>query len=396
MKSIPANCPEWLSQKILKKGGQISFYEFMKISLNDLNDGYYGSGKSEIGLEGDFVTSPSLSNDFAYLLAGQIEDWIKQIRIETSSKEKVEILEFGAGNGELLKAILEWFLVNNKDLINYIRFKIVEINPGMIEKQKKLLSQFLDGFIDISWISMDDLASNCVCGIVIAHEVLDAFPVERIQYSNKELFQQIVSINHDKSISLERIPLPKVIERKIDNLTLDLGINIPPMDAPENWTSEIHMDNTDWLGSIYGSFKNVILLVIDYSLDAKRFYSSTRKEGTLLAYKDQVASGDPLFMPGECDLTSHVCNEVLINDAKKVGFESVGMVKQGEALLRLGLAERLHEIQNEFKYDLSQALIKREALLRLVDPICLGDFKWFVFQKFQKMNFDLQTKFLID
>ena len=37
----------------------------------------------------------------------------------------------------------------------------------------------------------------------------------------------------------------------------------------------------------------------------------------------------------------------------------------------------------ELKDDISKALSRREALLRLVDPICLGDFKWFVFSKFK-------------
>ena len=57
-------------------------------------------------------------------------------------------------------------------------------------------------------------------------------------------------------------------------------------------------------------------------------------------------------------------------------------------MLALGLAERLYGIQREFKKDLSNALLRREALLRLVDPLSLGNFKWFVFNKFKdkKMN----------
>ena len=45
--------------------------------------------------------------------------------------------------------------------------------------------------------------------------------------------------------------------------------------------------------------------------------------------------------------------------------------------------KRFFEIQNQLKDDISKALSRREALLRLVDPICLGDFKWFVFSKFK-------------
>ena len=85
------------------------------------------------------------------------------------------------------------------------------------------------------------------------------------------------------------------------------------------------------------------------------------------------------------------CIENLILDSETLGFETIGIVKQGEALLLLGLAERLFEIQKELKNNISEALSRREALLRLVDPICLGDFKWFVFCKFKNKKTSLNT-----
>ena len=60
-------------------------------------------------------------------------------------------------------------------------------------------------------------------------------------------------------------------------------------------------------------------------------------------------------------------------------------------MLALGLAERLYKIQQEFKEDLSKALLRREALLRLVDPVCLGDFKWFVFNKFKEKKININS-----
>ena len=98
-----------------------------------------------------------------------------------------------------------------------------------------------------------------------------------------------------------------------------------------------------------------------------------------------------LDFPGNCDLTSHLCIETLINDAETLGFNTVGITKQGEALLALGLAERLYGIQKEFKEDLSNALLRREALLRLVDPLFLGDFKWFVFNKFKEKEMNINS-----
>ena len=62
--------------------------------------------------------------------------------------------------------------------------------------------------------------------------------------------------------------------------------------------------------------------------------------------------------------------------------------------MSLGLATRLFEVQNELKIDLSKALARREALLRLVDPICLGDFKWFIFSKFRNNKVKIKSSCL--
>jgi SAM-dependent MidA family methyltransferase len=143
--------------------------------------------------------------------------------------------------------------------------------------------------------------------------------------------------------------------------------------------------------AIYAKINNGILLIIDYAKEAKRYYSLGNSNGTLISYKNQKIVENIFESPGDCDLTSHVCIESLIYDSETLGFETIGIVKQGEALLSLGLAERLFEIQNELKDDISKALSRREALLRLVDPICLGDFKWFVFSKFNNKKFKINS-----
>ena len=48
---------------------------------------------------------------------------------------------------------------------------------------------------------------------------------------------------------------------------------------------------------------------------------------------------------------------------------------QGQALLALGLAERLHGLQQEAPAALATVLARREAMLRLVAPVALGDFR---------------------
>ena len=393
MNSLPANLPDWLSKKINKSEGEISFYDYMDMVLYDPSNGYYGSGKANIGIKGDYVTSPSLSSDFSELLALQIEDWYIQLAKEIPEFQKIEILEFGSGNGSLINGIIKYFQSSRSLTIKNLSFKIIDFNEGMRKKQKENLIKYIKDGIDIAWISLEDLKKNSFDGIVIAHEVLDAFPVERIEFSKGRLYRQGVSINNEtKKLSFSKLPMTKYLKDFIKNAKTENGVEIVPKDVQDGWSTEIHVDNIIWLENLYSVINNGILLIIDYALDSKRYYSSQKNQGTLVSYKNQNIFEDIFFSPGNCDLTSHLCIDLLVNQAKKIGFDSLGVVKQGEALLLLGLAEKLHNLQNEFNNDLSQALLRREALLRLVDPVCLGDFKWFIFSKMNRPNTKISSR----
>ena len=392
MKTNLANCPQWLSNKISKKGGSISFYEFMQIVLNDPKNGFYGSGKAKIAIDGDFVTSSTISDDFAFLLAKQILDWLKQISKNLTSIDTLSVTEVGSGNGSLMKGIIKYLDKNDKNFLEKISFKIIEFNPGMIEKQKKIFRKYLDNGINIKWLNFDQIENASLNGVILANEVLDAFPVERIQYYNGELYRQAVSLNEDKNkLFFQKSPLTKEIKMMILNARNNLDINIPPKDASDGWTTELQIDNLFWLRKINKKLSNGILLIIDYALEARKYYSAQKTDGTLLAYKNQKAYNNPLVYAGDCDLTSHVCIDLLIHEAKVSGFKSIGCLKQGEALLALGLAEKIYDIQKEFKDNLSFALLRRESLLRLVDPISLGNFRWFIFQKINQSHIKINS-----
>ena len=392
MKSLPANNQEWLIKKIIKKGGTISFYDYMDFVLNDLNNGYYGSGKANLGSKGDFVTSPSMSDDFAFLLSKQIYEWLIQVKSQSIFDDKLSVIEFGSGDGSLMSGLLDYFFINDKKILKNLCFIIIEPNKGMIKKQQKKLEKYLKLGFDLLWRSLEELEDRSLNGVVLANEVLDALPVERIINLKGKMQRQGVSIDKKSGILFfEAISITKELEKSIAFAQEKLDINIPPKYAPEGWTTEWHIDNKKWLMAIYAKINNGILLIIDYAKEAKRYYSLSNSNGTLISYKNQKIVENIFESPGDCDLTSHICIESLIHDSETLGFETIGIVKQGEALLSLGLAGRLFEIQNELKDDISKALSRREALLRLVDPICLGDFKWFVFSKFNNKKLKINS-----
>ncbi len=160
-----------------------------------------------------------------------------------------------------------------------------------------------------------------------------------------------------------------------------LGLSDPGPQRPAGWCSELHPGLEPWLRDGAAALEQGTLLVIDYAHEAARYYAPQRARGTLMAYRRQQASTDPLQQPGHWDLTAHLCLESVEAAALASGWRPLGSRRQGEALLALGLAQRLYGLQRQADTPLPQLLQQREALLRLVDPAALGDFRWLAFQR---------------
>jgi len=298
MNSLPVNNLDWLVIKIINMGGTISFYDFMNFVLNDPINGYYGSGKAELGVRGDFVTSPSLSDDFSFLAGKQIEEWLIQFKNSFLYNQKLAVIEFGAGDGSFMSGLIKYFLENNKNFLEGVSFVIIEPNEGMVEKQKNKLEEFLKLGIDILWNGLEEVEENNINGIVIANEVLDALPVERITFSKGKLLRQAVSIDKKShKLFFDEMPITSELEKSIELAKSELGITIPPEDALEGWTTEWHIDNSKWLEAIYGKINNGILLIIDYAKEAKKYYNSKNSDGTIVSYGNQKMTNDVLDSP---------------------------------------------------------------------------------------------------
>ncbi|WP_320674601.1 class I SAM-dependent methyltransferase [Prochlorococcus sp. MIT 1341] len=354
----------------------------MSHALNDPEHGAYGSSKLRIGKQGDFVTSPSLGSEFAKLLTIQIVDWFKQIEEHLGENERITLVEIGPGEGTLLADMISELRLIYPSILLRLEVVLIEYNISMISNQKEKLASVID--IPIHWRTFQEIYQNPITGILIAHEMLDALPVERFIWSNGSLWRQGVCLHNDNnqiSLALTKLPIPPTLSAQLIDAKKFFGITIPPENVPEGWCSEWHCELENWFSMAFQSIKQGLLLVVDYCLEAKHYYSPERTSGTLLAYKKQTANEDFLVDPGFCDLTAHLCIETLLGFAQRSGWDFLGHVKQGEALLALGLADKLYSLQKFSNKDLKIALSKREELLRLVCPSGLGSFYWFAFQK---------------
>ena len=115
--------------------------QFIEWALYDKNSGYYMK-KNPFGKEGDFITAPNITRLFSEIIAIWIITFWKSI----GSPKKFNLIELGAGNGEMMKVITET-LKNFPECFNACNFLIHEKSDFLINQQKKKIN-----FKKISWI----------------------------------------------------------------------------------------------------------------------------------------------------------------------------------------------------------------------------------------------------
>ena len=86
----------------LPKNYNLSLDKFINLSLYDKKFGYYMK-KNPFGKQGDFTTAPNISRLFSEIIA----IWVLSFWKSLGSPKKFNLLEFGAGNGEMIKVIIE-------------------------------------------------------------------------------------------------------------------------------------------------------------------------------------------------------------------------------------------------------------------------------------------------
>jgi cyclopropane-fatty-acyl-phospholipid synthase len=106
--------------------------KFIEFALYDEVSGYYMK-KNPFGKDGDFTTAPNITRLFSEIVAIWVITFWKSI----GSPKKFNLLELGAGNGEMIKVIYST-LKNFPECFNYCNFLIHEKSHFLIEQQKKI------------------------------------------------------------------------------------------------------------------------------------------------------------------------------------------------------------------------------------------------------------------
>jgi len=323
---MPQTVASFLSHQI-QSNGPLRFDQFMNISLYQQDIGYYSSGKTRTGSEGDFLTPVSTGPVLGQLLSLQISELAESLNHPPS----FHIVEQGADRGHLAHDILSYIHQDHPHLTSSLQFHLIEPSPPLAQQQKKLL-QPLFSKIPIHWHSdLSSLPPQSNPTFFYSCELIDSFPVRLTRFHSGQWYERFVTETNSHLEWLDQ-PAPPELLQEIYRWS------IPEI---EGFTAELRLNICPWIELLSEKIQQGIVLTLDYGLPAPELYHPSRSSGSLGALRHHSHSPSPLAHPGEQDLTAHVNFTQLIEEGNSLGFRSFGprpfmsaLTHQATSLLR--------------------------------------------------------------
>lgn len=349
----------FIRERIDSAGGVLPFDEYMEAVLYAPGLGYYAAGSRKFGPGGDFVTAPELGPLFGQCLAREAGPVL-------ASVEEACVLEFGAGSGALAVSLIE--ALSGFDQLPK-RYCILEVSPDLRERQRKRLEPIANQLgLNIEWL--ERMPEEPLQGVILANEVVDAFPVTRFRVVDGKPVRAGVCIDGD-GFTWEWID-----DLGDDESTVNI---VREHQLTDGYISEICPRAKAWMGALTSALQQGIVLVIDYGFPAAEYYLPERSEGTLRCHYQHQAHNNPLIYPGIQDVTSHVDFSALADAGRESGLEVLGYTSQEAYLLGLGLLELAAPQPND---DEKQILKTAAEVKELILPSQMGEaFKVMAFGK---------------
>eukprot|EP01064_Diplonema_japonicum_P023409 TRINITY_DN3382_c0_g1_i1.p1 TRINITY_DN3382_c0_g1~~TRINITY_DN3382_c0_g1_i1.p1 ORF type:complete len:756 (+),score=160.10 TRINITY_DN3382_c0_g1_i1:69-2270(+) len=327
-------------KKTIQMRGPIPISEFMKEALLNPEYGYYTTKKKVLGRDGDFITSPEVSQMFGECIAAWAVDTYEKL----GKPQQFHLIELGGGKGTLLSRVLK-ATENFPEFQEAMRVGMVEVSPSMIEAQKETIAKVNGGKIleKISWADdveglgiHDDLAPI----ICFSNELFDVFAVSKFQYTERGWCEWMVEVDDDPEH-------PEHFKFVLSSGETAGSITFLPHDirkmARDNRllgkTIEVQMQGYLYLERLLTQITRSkgTCLVIDYGVD-------DYVEDSLRGIKGHEFV-HPLTNPGEVDLSGFVSFKMLRDtvsrSAKLSGkIHCTSVMNQGEFLKKVGIEAR--------------------------------------------------------
>ena len=338
----------------------ISFDKFVDIALYHKKTGYYMK-KNPFGKDGDFITAPNISILFSEMLA----IWCLAFWEHLGCPKKINIIELGAGNGEMMCQMIKVFERFNKfrESSNYF---ILEKSQFLKKIQKKKLNSH-----KITWLNSINKLKNGP-NIFLANEFFDALPIKQfIKKKNKWYEKSIKKNNINKYEFVNVITNIKNLEKKIE---INLSKNQKIIEF-----SPLTYDYLNIISKKINTFQGG-LLIVDYGYLKKKMRDSLQS-----VYKHNFNNVLDNF--GKSDITYNLNFFLLKKIVKKLNLKVVGLTSQRNFLTKLGILDRAEILAKNLQFSKKADIYYR--IKRLIDRNFMGELFKVMFVTGKNIKFKL-------
>lgn len=301
----------------IRASGPLPFESFMRLALYHPRHGYYATRVPGAG--GDYHTSPALTPWFGRLVARELQHMWEAL----GQPPAFTVVEVGPGRADLAAGALEAIAQRGGGLAHALHWRFVERFEAMAQLQRDRLGPLA---AQAEW-SPQLGGPQAAAGCVIAHEVLDNFPVHVLQKSGAGQVAEIY-IGEEGGTLVER-PGPLSDERLAPAVA-----EVEP-EVPAGGRFELCCDLENWCRDASDIIARGYLLVIDYG-DREPNLWRRHPRGTIVTYGPDGFSEDPLTGPGGRDITAEVNFSAVQRLAARVGFTPDLFTTQRQWLRSLG------------------------------------------------------------
>jgi len=343
----------------------LSLDQFIEFALYDKVDGYYMK-KNPFGKKGDFITAPNITRIFSEIIA----IWVVTFWKSLGSPKKFNLLELGAGNGEMMKVIIET-LKNFPECSLNCNFQIHEKSQLLKKKQQLNLKSE-----KITWIE-DIKINNSYPTIFLANEFFDALPIKQLFKKKEGWVERFVHFKDEKKAEFKEQPVDiKKIEQNL-NFTI----------SKEQEIIEFSPGSFEYLKNICNLIKKNDggILIIDYG------YLDLKMHETLQAIKNHKYS-NILEDIGDSDITYNI-NFSLFKKFTDQFDELNSIINNHKKFLTsMGIVQRAEIVSENIPFSEKSDLFYR--IRRLIDEKQMGELFKVMLIKKKKNKFN--TGFEID
>ncbi len=344
----------------LKRNISIPIDELIQKILYTPRFGYY-SKKNPFGIQGDFVTAPTISNLFSEI----ITIWIVSAWEKLGKPKKFNLVELGPGDGSFAK-VLSRTLKKFPILEKKTNIFLYEKSDLLIKTQKKKLKGS-----KIKWIKNFNKVKRGPV-IFFGNEFFDAIPIKQFLYEKETLFEKYYSIDFNSDF---KKVYKKANDKDIKRIKLFRSLKgIKFIEFPK--LGLIEMDEiVKKINNLSGG-----ILLIDYG------YLNLSNKSTLQAVMKNKKINLDLFFKnlGNADITSLVNFNLLKEYFVKKNLKVKNIVSQKFFLEKMGIIERANILQR--KMNLKQKNHMFLTLRRLLHKDLMGELFKVIFAFKSKNN----------